>query len=77
MAFLATIALNFLSGVCTTTSFCFKSYPHVIYEKKKTIDNAVSLLFSRHWTKLGPDFAPKLHPCFLRWLPTKYVREFN
>ena len=34
----------------------------------------VSLLFPQHWTKFGPNFAPRPHPIFFCF-PMKYVRD--
>ena len=59
MAFLAILALNLNSGVCTTTTYCFKRYsPCKIW--KKPIDIPVSLLFSKYWAKFCPKTTPTL-----------------
>ena len=53
MAFLAIFALNFHSGVCTTTTSCFKMYfPCKIWEKP--IDNVSSFTFFHN---IGPNLA--------------------
>ena len=48
VTFLAILALHFHSGVCTTTTSCFKIYSSCKNEKKLLI-MPVSLLFSQHW----------------------------
>ena len=45
--FLAKFALNFLPGVCKTTTFSFKTFP--MQNMKKPIDNACFFTFSQHW----------------------------
>ena len=62
VAFVAIFALNFHSGVCTTTTFSFNRYsPCKIW--KKLIDNACFLTFHN----IGPNLAQIL-PTQLLWL---------
>ena len=56
--FLAIFALNFYSGICTTTTFCFKMYsPCKIW--KNPIDNTRFFTF---FTILGQQIWPKFYP---------------
>ena len=77
VAFLAIFGLNFYSGVCTTTTFCFNMYsPCEIW--KKTIDNAH---FSTFFHNIGPNLSQifpqdHTHFDFFCWFPIKYVRGF-
>ena len=77
LAFLAIFTWHFHSGVCTTTTFCFKRYfPCKIW--KKPIDSAFFFTFFTTLGVIWSKFCPKITPTLsFYWFPMKYVRGFN
>ena len=77
LAFLAIFALNFHSGVYTTTTSCFKVYsPYKMWEKP--IDDAsftFFLIIGPNLVQLLPQY--QTHFDLFCWFPMKYVRGFN
>ena len=71
------IALNFYSGVCATTSFCFKSIHHVQYQK--TIDTACFFICFHNIELNLAHILPQDHTHFGSFccFPMKHVRGFN